>query len=58
MNACIDCIKSYKNEVMNQRHSQAIVAPYQLRLLPLYISAMMKNVRNLTSHNMEFIFFE
>lgn len=43
MNACIDCLKSYKIEVANQRHSSALLSPYQLRLIPLHILAMMKN---------------
>ena len=44
MNACIDCLKVYRNEVSGQRNSQAVLAPYQLRLIPLYILSLMKNV--------------
>lgn len=46
MNACIDCMKSYKVDVVNQKHNLALLSPFQLRLLPVYILAMMKNVRN------------
>ena len=44
MNACIDFIKVYKNDVCDQRSgSTGLIAPYQLRLIPLYILALMKN---------------
>ncbi|XP_066931581.1 protein transport protein Sec24A-like isoform X1 [Clytia hemisphaerica] len=43
MNACIDCLKSYKHEVANQKHNSALISPFQLRLLPVNILAMMKN---------------
>jgi len=44
MNACIDFIKVYKNDVNDQRSgSSGLIAPYQLRLIPLYILALMKN---------------
>ena len=44
MNACIDCLKNYRNEILNQRSSSAVIAPYKLRLLPLMVLALMKNV--------------
>lgn len=44
MNACIDFIKVYKNDVNDQRSSSnGLIAPYQLRLIPLLILALMKN---------------
>jgi len=43
MNACIDCMKSYKCDVANQKHNSALLSPFQLRLLPVNILAMMKN---------------
>lgn len=43
-NACIDFIKVYKNDVNDQRSaSSGLIAPYQLRLIPLYILALLKN---------------
>ena len=44
MNACIDCMKSYKCDVANQKHNSALISPFQLRLLPVNILAMLKNV--------------
>jgi protein transport protein SEC24 len=42
-NACIDFIKVYKSDVADQRSGSGLVAPYQLRLIPLYILSLMKN---------------
>ena len=44
MNACIDCMKSYKCDVANQKHNSALISPFQLRLLPVNILAVLKNV--------------
>ena len=42
-NAVIDFIKVYKSDVADQRSGSGLVAPYQLRLIPLYILSLMKN---------------
>lgn len=44
MNACVDFMTVYKQHVANQPQSTQLLAPYSLRLLPLYILALMKNV--------------
>ena len=44
MNACIDCVKVYRNEIANQKNNHAVLMAHHMRLLPLYILALMKNV--------------
>ena len=44
MNACIDALGVYRTSVANQPQSSGLVAPYSLRLLPLFILAIMKHV--------------
>lgn len=44
MNACIDCLKVYRSEVANQRGCLSVLAPHHLRLLPLHVLALLKNV--------------
>ena len=44
MNACIDALSVYRTSVANQPQSSGLLAPYSLRLLPLFILAIMKHV--------------
>uniref|UniRef100_T2MH92 Protein transport protein Sec24A n=1 Tax=Hydra vulgaris TaxID=6087 RepID=T2MH92_HYDVU len=44
MNACIDCSKTYRSELSGQKDSQGVIMPHHLRLLPLHVLALMKNV--------------
>ncbi|EDO29943.1 predicted protein, partial [Nematostella vectensis] len=44
MNACIDFLTIYRGSVANQPQSNQIIAPYSLRLLPLFILALLKHV--------------
>ena len=44
MNACIDALGVYRTSVANQPQSSGLLAPYSLRLLPLFILAIMKHV--------------
>lgn len=43
MNACIDALSVYRTSVANQPQSSGLLAPYSLRLLPLFILAIMKH---------------
>ena len=44
MNACIDTLSVYRTSVANQPQSSGLIAPHSLRLLPLFILAIMKHV--------------
>ena len=44
MNACIDTLGVYRSSVANQPQSSGLIAPHSLRLLPLFILAIMKHV--------------
>lgn len=44
MNACIDTLSVYRASVANQPQSSGLIAPHSLRLLPLFILAIMKHV--------------
>ena len=44
MNACIDTLGVYRTAVANQPQSSGLIAPHSLRLLPLFILAIMKHV--------------
>lgn len=44
MNACIDALSVYRTSVANQPQSSGLLAPSSLRLLPLFILAIMKHV--------------
>ncbi|KAM7441154.1 Protein transport protein Sec24B [Porites harrisoni] len=44
MNACIDTLGVYRTSVANQPQSSGLLAPHSLRLLPLFILAIMKHV--------------
>lgn len=46
MNACQDCLKIYRSELSGQRGTTSILAPTTLKLVPLYILAMLKYVSN------------
>jgi len=43
MNACIDCLKTYRSEVSGQRTSNNVLSSYQLRILPLCILGLLKS---------------
>lgn len=42
VNACTDALSAYGSTLGNQQKMGALPAPYSLRLLPLYILAIMK----------------
>lgn len=42
VNACTDALAAYGNTLSSQQRVGALPAPYSLRLLPLYTSAMLK----------------
>ncbi|XP_068702636.1 protein transport protein Sec24A-like [Montipora foliosa] len=44
MNACIDALSVFRTSVANQPQSSGLIAPYSLRLLPLFILAIMKHM--------------
>lgn len=44
MNACIDTLGVYRSSVANQPQSSGLIAPHSLRLLPLFILAIMKHM--------------
>ena len=44
MNACQDSLKIYRSELSGQRGTTNILAPSNLKLLPLYILALLKFV--------------
>ncbi|KAK3696689.1 hypothetical protein QZH41_013042 [Actinostola sp. cb2023] len=44
MNACVDSMTVYRQHIANQPQSSQLLVPYSLRLLPLYVLALMKNV--------------
>ena len=44
MNACQDSMKVYRSELSGQRGTTNILAPSNLKLLPLYILALLKFV--------------
>lgn len=47
MNACQDCLKIYRSELSGQRGTTNIIAPASLKLLPLYVLALLKYVSTL-----------
>ena len=56
MNACIDTLGVYRTSVANQPQSSGLIAPHSLRLLPLFILAIMKHV-SMTSFEPQFLVF-
>jgi len=43
VNACVDALGAYGATLGNQQRMGAVPSPYSLRLLPLYVSAMLKH---------------
>ena len=44
MNASIDSLSVFRSQVANMGQSGQLLAPYSLRLLPLFILALLKHV--------------
>jgi protein transport protein SEC24 len=44
VNVSVDYIQAYSQAVVSANRNSALMSPYQLRLIPLYILALMKNV--------------
>lgn len=43
VNACVDALGAYGDTLSSQQRTGALPSPYSLRLLPLYISALLKH---------------
>lgn len=43
VNAVVDALGAYSTTLSSQQRMGSLPAPYSLRLLPLYVSAMLKN---------------
>lgn len=44
VNACSDALSAYGTSLSNQQKMGAVPAPYSLRLLPLYVLAILKSL--------------
>jgi protein transport protein SEC24 len=43
-NVAIDYLQAYGQHLVSSQRSNSLLSPYSLRLIPLYILALMKNV--------------
>lgn len=46
MNASLDALMAYNQQIPASQRVGAILAPYSLRLMPMFILTMLKNVSN------------
>jgi protein transport protein SEC24 len=44
VNAAIDYLQAYSQHLVSSQRSNSLLSPYSLRLIPLFILALMKNV--------------
>jgi len=49
MNTAVDCGKMYKSNLGSSRQASQYVLPHSLRLLPLFIIALLKSVSGLAT---------